>query len=324
MANSAGVHIWGLPKITGIDDLTMHIHLSKFLIWRLVNNTGKFYRQVQIPKRNGTYRRIDCPSKTLTAVQRWILRSILERVPAHASAMAYYPGATPKKNAMRHARNYHMLAYDLKDFFPSIGRGRVFTIFRALGYSDHVCHLLSSLCTLDDRLPQGAPTSPMISNIVCRKMDSRLARLAGLRSVAYTRYSDDITFTAKTSRQIHRVQALSKQIVAEEGFALNSHKTRVVGRGHSLSVTGLAVLGDGQVRITREYRRRIRAAVFRSVMEDDRRKVRQINTQIRGFEAHWTSIEKNARAVTSRWRGVFKRKKSKIRATTTASASSAP
>lgn len=225
------------------------------LLQRLRNG----YASISIPKKSGGIRKIDVPVNELKAIQRWILRNILGVMKISRYAMGFCNGKSIVTNAETHVGKKCVINIDLKDFFPSIERRRVFMIFYYYGYTREVSNLLARLCTRDNRLPQGAPTSPAISNIVCIRLDKRLACLANSVHANYSRYADDITFSADSD--ITSIIPIVNKIIEEEGFSINDKKTRVVFDYQRQEVTGLLV--DGQkVRVKKEYLKKIRQEIY--------------------------------------------------------------
>ena len=172
---------------------------------------------------------------------------------------------------------------DVKEFFPTVTLRRVRGVFRRAGYRDGISTLLALICTEAPReivqvdgktyyvslgprcLPQGAPTSPAITNALCLRLDRRLAGLAKKLGWRYTRYADDMTFSLsadhKGQPRLGALLGCVRRVVQAEGFAVNDEKTRVHRTGGRQSVTGLVVNGEGQPRAPRKLRRELRAAI---------------------------------------------------------------
>jgi len=182
-------------------------------------------------------------------------------------------------------------------------------MFRSLGYSGHIATLLSLLCTFCKReeikesghtrnvaisqriLPQGAPTSPMISNIICRRMDDRLETLAKSLGIKYSRYADDIGFSLSEVRYFNLKKFLSlvERIVGEEGFELNQNKTQVLKSHQRQNLLGIN-LNEAENTLPREWLREYRATIYNA------QKLKQKGTlpkkmiqKLRGF-ASWTTV----------------------------------
>src|SRR5262249_40257734 len=173
------------------------------------------YTRFRIPKRAGGEREICAPKSQLRWVQRQILDKVLAKVPAHDAAHGFVTGRSTVSNAEPHKGADLLVKFDLTDFFPTLHYYRVVGLFARLGYAvgdarfraddeaREVAPTLARLCCYATdpakwgkaQLPQGAPTSPAISNLVCRRLDARLAGLAGKSGAVYTRYADDLTFS---------------------------------------------------------------------------------------------------------------------------------
>jgi hypothetical protein len=184
-----------------------------------------------------------------------------------------------RTNAQPHVGKRVLLQLDIREFFPSIHFGRVRGLLLALGYGFPVASVLAALMTEAPRqavavgdtiyfapvgaraCPQGAPTSPHLSNALLLKMDRRLAGLARRMGFAYTRYADDLTFSGDDIAQAHALRILAARIVEEEGFRINHEKTRIVRDGSRQSVTGVVV--NDVLGLSRQTRRRLRAAIHR-------------------------------------------------------------
>ena len=243
------------------------------------------YRRFTIPKKSGGERAIWAPMPKLKAAQRWILREIVERLPVHGAAHGFLPGRSIFTNAKAHTGARIVVGMDLQDFFPSVTWRRVKGVFRNAGYREQVSTLLALLCTEAPRsiiehdgktyyaalgprcLPQGAPTSPALTNTLCLRLDRRLSGLARQQGWRYTRYADDLTFSlpmggrSPAKARIGTLIGGARRIAEDEGFAVNPDKTRVLRRGDQQKVTGLVVNGDGPPRVPRPLRRRLRAAI---------------------------------------------------------------
>lgn len=245
--------------------------------------TSLHYVRFTIPKRDGTERPIWAPKKRLKAVQRWILQNIVERLPVHGAVQGFLVGRSIRTNAEAHANPKILLKMDIQEFFPTVTLRRVKGIFRRAGYRDSISTILALLCTEAPReivqiegqtyyvslgprcLPQGAPTSPALTNALCLRLDRRLAGLAAKQGWRYTRYADDMTFSLpadhKDRPRIKTMLGAVRAIVEAEGFRLNHEKTRLHRTGGRQSVTGLVVNGDGPPRAPRKLRRQLRAAI---------------------------------------------------------------
>ncbi len=267
LAEALGLTIARLRWLAFHRDAATHIH----------------YRRFVIPKRGGGQRAIWAPLPQLKAAQHWILRNIAEKLPVHGAAHGFLPGRSTLTNASVHTSARILVKLDVKDFFPTVTLARVKGIFRKAGYREQVATLLALLCTESPRevvelqgqtyfvalgtrcLPQGAPTSPALTNTLCLRLDRRLSGLAQRLGWRYTRYADDLTFSLPSGHQgppkVGALMGLVKRVVGSEGFALHPDKTRVHRPGGRQQVTGLVVNGDGPPRVPRALRRQLRAAL---------------------------------------------------------------
>jgi len=267
LARALDISVADLRWLTFHRDAATHIHYYRF----------------SIPKRDGTQRPIWAPLPKLKNAQRWILRQIVERLPVHSAAHGFVPLRSTLSNAATHTGSQVIIKMDLKDFFPTVTFPRVKGVFRKAGYTEQVAILLAALCTEAPRekvehagttyyiamgsrcLPQGAPTSPAITNTLCLSLDRRISALAHKNGWRYTRYADDLTLSfpvkSKKTPATGKMAGLIKRIVADEGFLINSNKTRFVRPSGCQRVTGLVVNDDQPPRVPRRIKRRIRAAI---------------------------------------------------------------
>jgi RNA-directed DNA polymerase len=241
------------------------------------------YTRFTIPKSDGGERAIWAPSPTLKAAQRWILQEIVERLPVHGAAHGFLSGRSILTNAALHTDARVVVKMDLKDFFPTVTWKRVKGVFRKAGYREQIATLLALLCTEAPRevvehngqtyyialgqrcLPQGAPTSPALTNALCLRLDRRITGLCNKLGWRYTRYADDLTFSLpadfKGDELINKLLGGVRAIVEDEGFVVHPDKTRVMRPSNTQRVTGLVVNGPGTPRVPREIRRSIRTAI---------------------------------------------------------------
>jgi len=267
----------GLPGITTRDQLAAAMGIARgaldWLAFPDRSDEPPHYVCFAVPKASGDYRVLYAPKPRLKAAQRWVHREILAKVPPRPAAHGFVPGRSILTNAERHARQEIVITLDLEDFFPSVTYRRVRGLFQALGYGEEVAVALAMLCTVRPAekvrqflggirhrmLPQGAPTSPAIANLVCRRLDARLSGLAGKFGCAYTRYADDLTFSGGREFEgtLKRFVPLLRRIISGEGFRLNRKKIHFARKGKRQRVTGL-VVNDG-LAVPRRYRRQLRA-----------------------------------------------------------------
>jgi retron-type reverse transcriptase len=250
----------GLPVVYNTAHLAAKRRMTARKLQWMARHQPHFYKEFNIPKKNGTARRIAAPQDELLSWQRWILQRILRRGKPHKYASAFIKGRSILYNVRPHLRRKVVVRIDLQDFFPSITHRRVRKVFESFGYPYRVAVLLANLCTLKGRLPQGAPTSPALSNLVCRKMDERFAKLAGKMKFRYSRYADDLIFSSNNARMTGLVPFF-KEIIREEGFRVNEDKLRIMRAGQRQKVTGIVV--NEKPNLPRTHVRTLRAVAHR-------------------------------------------------------------
>ncbi|MBQ9994310.1 MAG: RNA-directed DNA polymerase [Clostridia bacterium] len=232
---------------------------SAHMLYALSNSIAKHYRSVSIPKHDGTSRTLSIPDAPLKAVQRRIASVILPLLPISQYATAYRCRGGIVANASPHRGKDKILKLDIYRFFDSIMysavKDRVFTRDR---FSEPIRVLLSILCYYDDRLPQGAPTSPAISNIIMREFDDAVGKWCSRRGITYTRYCDDMTFSGDFNAA--RVVAFVRRRLKKYGFLLNDKKTHVARYFNKQVVTGIVV--NRKLNVPSSYRRKIRQEMY--------------------------------------------------------------
>lgn len=293
--------IHGLPKIDSIIDLAVHTGCP---VWQLLNmqfETDDFYRCFDVPKKLGGTRTICAPSLPLKSVQRWVLGSILNQLRTSDHCYGFYPGAKLRDHVLQHQGGKAVLTLDISDFFGSISTPRIRSVFALAGYSSASAFTLSRLCSYQGTLPQGAPSSPRIANLVCWRMDQRLAGLAARLRLVYTRYADDLTFSSLSPQVLNKALGLIIHIVRDSGFAVNQQKTRIGGPGRALRVTGLTVYPEG-VGIGRRRLRTLRAQIHQLHWGKDTDDV----MHIQGWLDYVSDVDPNRYAMLVRYIDVLK------------------
>ena len=280
----------GLPELADAAQLADAMGITvaelRFLGFHREVARTHHYHSFTLPKKTGGERLISAPMPRLKRAQYWVLDNILAKVPAHDAAHGFLAGRSIVSNAAPHAGHDVVINLDVKDFFPSIAFGRIKGVFRHLGYGEAMATLLALLCSenraqawqVDGEklfvggkarervLPQGAPTSPMLTNLLCRRLDRRLLGLARQLGFVYTRYADDLTFSASGEAardNVGRLLGRVRWILRDEGFTPHPDKERVMRKGRRQEVTGLVVNAD-KPGVSRETRRRLRAALHRA------------------------------------------------------------
>jgi len=244
-----------LPYIYDLKHLAEMTNASAEQLEVFILNKERAYSSFEIPKKVKGYRRIDAPSKPLKNVQRWILDHILYKLNPGKYAHGFVPTRSIFTNAKKHVRKQIVMCIDIKDFFPSINLKKVRNYFKIIGYNDRISLVLAELCTFNFRLSQGAPTSPMLSNLIAYSMDQKIASFCKLRRLSYTRYADDITISG--GRILPKYKNLIRKKIERAGFKINVEKTRVLCRGSCQRVTGIVV--NEKPSVGRQYKRNLRA-----------------------------------------------------------------
>lgn len=249
----------GAPIIFEVEHLSLLIGIKYDTLLKMIHGGSSFYRKFTIKKKSGGDRVIEAPYPSLMQCQNWIYENILLKCEVHPSAHGYVRGKSIFTNASPHLNRSSLLKMDFENFFPSIKIGWVVSFFSRLGYSKKVSFALASLCCNDGHLVQGAPTSPYLTNILLRRLDKKLSELAAKSDIAYTRYADDITFSAQLIPSYF--PGLVASICARYALKINSNKTQLLVNKNKRVVTGLSVSGES-LRITRELRRKIKQDLF--------------------------------------------------------------
>ena len=284
-SNVAELKRRALPVLSSPADVAEALQLSigelRWLAFHNICATRIHYVQFEVTKRSGGSRQLAAPHRKLARCQHWIEHEILNKLSVHEAANGFVKERSIVTNAQPHVAADVIVNLDLRDFFPSITFPRVQGLFRKLGYSPAAATVLALLCTECPRqaaefagvkyhvavgersLPQGACTSPALSNLIAYKLDCRLAGLAKKRAWNYTRYADDLSFStlagdASPQAMISQV----RRIVEDEHFSLNEKKSRVLRPSSRQMVTGVVV--NERTNAPRKLVRRIRAILHQA------------------------------------------------------------
>lgn len=270
------------------------------------------YVQAWMPKRSGGVRLLEAPKPELKAIQRRILREILDRIPPHEAAHGFRSGRSVLSHARLHCGRLAVLRMDLEDFFASIPAGRVYGIFRTLGYPEEVARVLAGLCTTcaswdaappaspstpgaiaalyrarqryrSRHLPQGAPTSPALANLCAYALDVRLTAAAREAGGVYSRYADDLVFSgdAPFARGASRFATLVGAIALDDGLHVQHRKTRIMRRAQRQVVTGLVV--NERAAVVRGEYDRLRAILHNCVLRGPASQNRDSHPDFRAY-----------------------------------------
>ena len=227
------------------------------------------YRTFKIRKKHGGTRDISAPYRTLHSIQTCLNEYFKEIYTPSDSAMGFAPGRSVADNARLHVGHNYVFNMDLKDFFPSISEGRVIARLQLppFNFNKTIAQVIGGLCAIrvvDDNgkenfvLPQGAPTSPILTNAICDVLDKKLRKLSYKYGLHYSRYADDMTFSSMRNvfQKDSEFRAEVTKIITEQGFTINDDKTRLQKRGRRQEVTGLTV--NSKANVARQYVHEIR------------------------------------------------------------------
>ena len=264
----------------------------------ILNNVSGHYQEFWMRKRSGGYRMISAPDKDLQAIQSTIYSRILSSVTiVHTAAVGFRCGRSVVDNAAPHLGKRYVLKMDIHDFFGSIRSPRVRQTFKKIGYPENVSKVLGALCCLHRHLPQGAPTSPALSNIVGYEMDRKLAALAAEYGVTYTRYADDLTFSGDVFPKEQIIPQV-KRIIRDEKFEPNHKKTHFMNQSSRKIITGVSVASGVKLTIPKSKKREIRKNVYFILTKGLAEHQRRIGShdpaylkRLIGMLCYWRAIE---------------------------------
>lgn len=291
--------------------LTYHRDVVKF----------DLYDRYTIPKKKGGVRHIAAPKKILKQVQRTILEKILYQVPVSEHAHGFVKEKSILSGAKEHKKDTKvelLINMDLENFFPTITFERVRGMFQRFGYSGYVASLLAMLCTYCERmemevkgetvyvktsdrvLPQGSPASPMITNIICKRLDGRLHGLATKYGFSYSRYADDMSFSfpkdyalalENNGITIGNLLGVISKIIEEEGFCINQKKTKFLREHNQQAITGIVIQND-EIGVPKKWVKNFRSCIHHAQVkkENGERVPNDMLHKIRGMMAWLTCV----------------------------------
>ena len=274
----------GLPVFNTTEDLAtllkVNISQLRFLAFNRKVSKVSHYQRFYLPKKSGGKRLISAPMPFLKQVQYNVLHEILYKLDIQDTAYGFVPERSIVDNAEQHLNKAVVVNMDLKNFFPTISYRRVKGLFESLGYAEKYATILALLCTeaetskvkMDGQtyfvasgerhLPQGAPTSPVITNLICRTLDKRLLGAAKKHNFTFTRYADDLTFSAneEAKTDLGKILWIAHKIVEEEGFIMHPDKLRIMHHGRQQEVTGIVV--NEKLNVSRKHLKNFRALLY--------------------------------------------------------------
>lgn len=287
---------YNLPSILSLKHLACRTGIDYSELRSFVNHKNpKTYKKFSIRKRSGGKRFIHIPAPNLMHIQRWLNEYVLKQIPTHSASHAFTVGSSIKKCAARHCGAKWLIKFDIEDFFGSISEIQVFRLFRNLGYQPLISFEMARLCTVPSSwpskrgqykqwrvreenkiipiysqellgyLPQGAATSPLISNLIMKKCDEKLSGIAKKYKLTYTRYSDDLSFSTRSKgfcrSNARKIIFEVYKIISKSGYMAQYRKTKIIPPGSKKIILGLNVDG-AEPRLQKEYKDRIRQHLY--------------------------------------------------------------
>lgn len=284
----------GYPVFFSIEHFAKEINIQSYFLRALIGETSdqyseeaykyKRYTYFKLKKRNGTFREIMSPSRDLKYIQKWILTNILNHYPLQESCKGFRKNISIYDNAKVHEKSEIILKVDLLKFYDTITENRIFGVFKNMGYVENLAYSLAKITTAKHRdsywnsfdddskeklsdlistkpsiLPQGAPTSPALANIVATRMDIRFQKLSTKMNFNYSRYADDLTFSVNSNGKLPTLKII-KEIISDEGFYINNDKVKYMKKGCPQYVTGLTTTNG--VNVSKKYRKIISDHIF--------------------------------------------------------------
>lgn len=255
-------------QITTIDEIKKLLQYDDI---KTIRGYNKFNIQ---NKKNSKVRTIYSPNKKLKDIQQTLNIILQDIYRPPKSVHGYVPNKNIKTNALVHLKNNVLFSTDIKNFFPSIHFARIRNLFKSnpFNFDDDIASEITRIVTFNNMLPQGAPTSPIISNMICLKLDIQLLKIAKEYHVSYTRYADDISFSSNRKILIEKVIPLIENVIKQNGFILNVKKTKIALKENSQKVTGLKV---------------------NEIVNVDRKFVNQLQSQLYAWNKHGYGNAKN-------------------------------
>ncbi|EIA07804.1 reverse transcriptase family protein [Flavobacterium frigoris] len=264
-----------VPVIYNSSHLAGLIGYKKEYLKKAALHTKYFYRDFEILKKNGQKRAISEPLPSLKEIQQWILKNILYKRAVSAFAKAYKPNVSLIENLKFHKNQPKVFTLDLENFFPSIGIESVEKVFTDLGYTKGISDLLSKLCTRDGSLPQGAPTSPYLSNLIFEDADKTISEYCLEKKIRYTRYADDLSFSGDFDEK--ELFNIVNEAVEKLRLKINQSKTKLMTPDSRQTVTGIVVNEKPQVVFHKRNALRQAMYYIQKFGIDEHREYKEIN-----------------------------------------------
>ena len=283
-----------------IERLAADLGLTTQFVSNLSNAAAHHYKTYSVKKKNGGLRIIDHPSRRLKSAQTWILQNVLVSLPVHDAASAYRPGKSILQHAAVHSSAKFLLRLDMKDFFPSITSGDFETYIMSnpaqfAGWTPSDVASVARLLFKGPRMTIGAPSSPALSNALCFELDGAISSLALGRDVRYTRYADDLFFSAHLPNLLggitEAVAGILRTIGVPKNLQLNLSKTVHSSKKGNRQVTGITLGSDGLPHVPRQYKRWIRSLIhkFDSLNDLQKESLTGMISYVSGLEPDFTN-----------------------------------
>lgn len=226
----------------------------------ILNDKSSYYRSFNVLKKSKGFRKINQPLNLLFEIHEILRNKISNLNRNHQLAHGFINGRGIVSNASRHINKDVVLNLDLKDFFDTISKNRIYSNFDNEFQNKELLGIFADIVTYENRLPQGSPCSPAISNIVCYSLDSKLSDYSILNGLTYSRYADDLTFSFGNTYKIQQYIFEIIDIIQSEGFIINARKIRYYRNNKRQIVTGLVV--NEKLNVKRELIKNVRAILY--------------------------------------------------------------
>lgn len=250
-------------KSKSLNDLADSLGFSSG-VYHFINrlNDSEKYISFTIPKKNGKPRMISRPINSLMFIQNKLNEVLSEILNFKSSVHGFVKNRSILSNAKVHLKRKYILNIDLKDFFPSVNFGRIRGLFMSFpfNFNTQIATIIARICCINNQLPQGAPTSPIISNLICRYLDVQLFEFSKNKNCLYTRYADDITISSNNNIFNNTFLSNIKNIIEKNGFLINEDKLRINTPYNRKEVTGIIV--NEKLNVKRRYLKLIRAILY--------------------------------------------------------------
>lgn len=272
-----------------IEVLLIKFGINLGFLTAIANNPVPYYKRIVIPKNNNGIRVLYSPSIELKAIQRWLKNELLDKVPINTRATGFVKGRNIKTNALFHVNNKYILTLDIRNFFPSISKQIIANaLIEKIGIDSVSAGLISGLCTVNGYLPQGAPTSPVLSNIVMDHIDLQIIKYCNSKRVVYSRYADDLAISGKNISQLNDCEIYIRDTLAIElKLIINNKKRRLYTGKYANKITGV-VINSKKTTVGRGYKRIIRAEIHARSLK---KLPKHSDSQVHGMISFVCSIE---------------------------------